>query len=125
MLPLLPALILLLLQGPSNFERLAVDGRLPAALEAIHRQMANTGSEQLSDRDQEALASLLASGIDSHFSHTFLALFHKSEARQQNPIVASKACTGWRRETADSPPPPDGFTRSQRTRDGPTHISIS
>lgn len=38
MLPILPILILLLL-GPANAERLAVEGRLPAALLAVHRAM--------------------------------------------------------------------------------------
>lgn len=35
MFPILPILILLLL-GPTNVERLAVEGRLPAALLAVH-----------------------------------------------------------------------------------------
>jgi hypothetical protein len=38
MFPILPILILLLL-GPANAERLAVEGRLPAALLAAHRSM--------------------------------------------------------------------------------------
>lgn len=38
MFPILPILILLLM-GPANAERLAVEGRLPAALLAVHRQM--------------------------------------------------------------------------------------
>jgi hypothetical protein len=38
MFPILPILILLLL-GPTNVERLAVEGRLPAALLAAHRSM--------------------------------------------------------------------------------------
>ena len=39
MFPILPILILLLL-GPANAERLAVEGRLPAVLLAFHRTMA-------------------------------------------------------------------------------------
>lgn len=39
MFPILPVLILLLL-GPANAERLAVEGRLPATLLAVHRAMA-------------------------------------------------------------------------------------
>ena len=38
MFPILPILILLLM-GPANAERLAVEGRLPAALLAAHRSM--------------------------------------------------------------------------------------
>jgi len=38
MFPILPILILLLM-GPANAERLAVEGRLPAALLAVHRSM--------------------------------------------------------------------------------------
>lgn len=41
MFPILPVLILLLL-GPANAERLAVEGRLPATLLAVHRAMAPT-----------------------------------------------------------------------------------
>ena len=119
MLPLLPALILLLLQGPSNFERLVVDGRLPAALEAIHRQMASSESEQLSDRDQQELASLLSGGIDSQLSHAFLALFKKHEPANQPRQVASNSQNS-RVPDLDLPHGPrDGFERSQRSRDGP------
>ncbi|GEM_PF-5821497 len=39
MFPILPLLILLLM-GPANAERLAVEGRLPPALLAVHRAMA-------------------------------------------------------------------------------------
>ena len=38
MFPILPILILLLM-GPANAERLAVEGRLPSALLAAHRAM--------------------------------------------------------------------------------------
>src|SRR4051794_16630366 len=76
MLPLLPALILLILQGPTNVERMALDGRLPAALDAIHRQMESSGSERaaLSRADGMAMASLLAISGDPHLSQALATL---------------------------------------------------
>ena len=122
MLPLLPALILLWLQGPSNFERLAVDGRLPAALEAIHRQMASSESENLSDRDQQELASLLAGGIDSQLSHAFLALFKKNKSAIQPRVLATDSISTPIPDQDSAKDPRDGYERSQRSRDGPSVI---
>ena len=66
MLPLLPALILLILQGPTNVERMALDGRLPAVLNAIHRQMEATPGERtaLSRADGVALVSAVYGSDD-------------------------------------------------------------
>ena len=119
MLPFIPALILLLLQGPSNFERLAMDSRLPAALEAIHRQMAEPGGSLLSEREEQALASLIAAGTNAHLTRALISFLWNdvdvaksldcSSTELRKPIIGS--CT--------SPPPQNGFSRSQRTRDGP------
>jgi len=119
MLPLLPALILLLLQGPSSFERLVVDGRLPAALEAMHRQMANPGSEKLSDRDQEVLATLLAASGDGPLNHSFFAYLLNREERNQAQVIVADESRAPIDLCGDSPPPQDGFERYARTRDGP------
>jgi hypothetical protein len=119
MLPLLPALILFLLQGPSNFERLAVDGRLPAALDAIHRQMDRPGIEQLSERDQETLASLLAAGLDTQFSNAFFAYLNRGNEHPHTPILASKELGRPILASRGVPPTQEGFERFQRSRDGP------
>jgi len=124
MLPLLPALLLLLLQGPSNFERLSVDGRLPAALEAFHRELAQPNKPQLSEQDENALASLLAAGIDVQLSQAFLALFQRSEIQPSRPAafqeepasIDSKDTLGNLQE---------GFSQCRRTRDGPAHGASS
>jgi hypothetical protein len=125
MLPFIPALILLLLQGPSNFERLAMDARLPAALEAIHRQMAEPGGSQLSEREEQALASLIAAGTNVQLTRALISfLWNGPETTSKSdpssielaiPVIGNNA----------SPPPQDGFERSQRTRDGPAILGAT
>jgi hypothetical protein len=119
MLPLLPALILMLLQGPSNFERFAVDGRLPAALEAIHRQMAMTGTERLSEREEQALASLIAAGSSAQLTRALMSFFWLDDEKPRLTTPISRDPSRPVACTCESPPPQDGFERSQRTRDGP------
>ena len=124
MLPLLPALILFLLQGPSNFERLAVDARLPAALEAIHRQMAEPGAAKLSEREEQALASLIAAGTSDQLTRALMSfLWRRDEVSpvKQSPRDASAAVV----RPGASPPPQAGFERCQRTRDGPAIIGAA
>jgi hypothetical protein len=122
MFPLFPALIFLLLQGPSNFDRLAFEARLPAALEAIHRQMAQPGAAQLSEQQEQALATLIASGSAAQISQ---ALFSFLWSNQDEPLVA-EAADLVRRQPAigpgESPPPSDGYAQCRRTRDGPLTI---
>jgi hypothetical protein len=70
MLHLVPALILLILQGPSGADRLPYHGRLPGALEALNARLARTenGVAKPAGRDA-SLASLLALGAhDPHWS---------------------------------------------------------
>ena len=124
MLPLLPALLLLILQGPSSVERMALDGRLPAALEAIHRQMESQDhkSPSVSKADEAMLASLLALSVDPQVSHALIKLLSLGEpALTRKPTIAIEA-------QAESPPPiaecdsavpVEGFAESQRSRDGP------
>lgn len=96
-----------------------MDARLPAALEAIHRQMAEPGGSQLSEREEQALASLIAAGTNVQLTRALMSfLWNGPETASKidpssfelaNPIIGSNA----------SPPPQDDFGRSQRTRDGP------
>jgi hypothetical protein len=119
MLPLLPALILLLLQGPSNFERLAIGARLPEALEAIHRQMSEPGSSVLTSSDEQALADLIATKSGAELTQALISfLCGRPEIVRERQDLAAFVHAGSFPE--QSPPPTsDGFARCQRSRDGP------
>jgi hypothetical protein len=117
MLPILPALILLLLHGPSNFERLATEGRLPAGLEAFHREI----EPAVANRDRAMLA-LLATR-DPQLSSALYALLRSEEPALQ-PVKRIKARAP-RVEiyAGEAPAPRDGFEECRRTRDGPLRIA--
>lgn len=121
MLPILPALILLLLQGPSNMERLARQGRLPAALDAIYRDGDRVELSR-SMQDQVVFASLLATH-DAHLSGALFALL----APEHEPIEPPLKAAPLERKSVvlpgDAPAPCEGFSRSSRTRDGPLSVA--
>lgn len=125
MLPLLPALLLLILQGPSSVERMALDGRLPAALEAIHRQMESQDhkSPAVSKAEEAMLASLLALSNDPQVSHALIKLLSLGEpAAMPRPSLAIEAQDESPPNSiaeGDSAVPVEGFAESQRSRDGP------
>ncbi len=125
MLPLLPALILLLLQGPSNFERLAVNGRLPAALEAMHRQMAQPGEVQLTRSEEQALASLIAGDSSVELSQALLHFLRFGAEKPQQTVIFEDPSPQPIIARGDSPPQQDGFSRFQRTRDGPATLGAA
>lgn len=127
MLPLLPALILLLLNGPANIERLAEGGALPAMLAAIQKRIDAPGSAQeaRSRADDVALASLLTLSSDPRISHALVRILvlgiKPSEVHDCEPPKLAE----------QSEPPPradslgqvqDGYLRSQRSRDGPATL---
>jgi hypothetical protein len=124
MLPLLPALILLFLQGPAGIERMAWNGQLPHAIDALHRQMA-TAPEKAGVAEEMVLASLLAASGDREMSRALcqlLAFIEPTPERTQAPIIANEA----------SPPipippalgdPRNGYYDCQRSRDGPFAIA--
>ena len=125
MLPLLPALILLLLQGPANIERMAGSGQLPAALHVLTRHIASS-SDRSSAADEVVLASLLAAGQDQQVSKALLHLLTLVEASEpERPRVRVLSDTDQPR----IPIPPSlgrlcsGFIHSQRSRDGPLWIA--
>ncbi|HVT13414.1 MAG TPA: hypothetical protein VHE55_14200 [Fimbriimonadaceae bacterium] len=121
MLPLLPALILLLLQGPANVERMAGSGQLPGALQALHRQMASTPSETCK-AEEVVFASLLAVSSDKDMSRILLRLltFIEPPDAERTPIPAS-----FEESSPPAPIPPslgapqDGYFDCRRSRDGP------
>jgi hypothetical protein len=124
MLPILPALLLLILQGPSSIERLAHEGRLPEALQAVSRQleMQDNGSERSKDAEAAVLASLLAMGSDPDLSH---ALFQLLSLDQLDAPPTHSSNADLRVEPPDIPTYeisriPDAFRTCGRTRDGPS-----
>ena len=121
MLPILPALILLLLQGPGNVERMALDGRLPAALQALQRHVDSPQAKQLACEEVVALASLLAVTGDPGFSKAIYAILNSDGEPKAEPRI-------WLQPEDESPPPcvpraigreRDAFYSAQRSRDGP------
>jgi hypothetical protein len=121
MWPLLPALILLLLQGPANVERMALDGRLPAALEALQARMPD---QDVSARGQAvALASLLAVSGDPQLSHALFALLRippqVAATEQPKAVKPLEEPTGPPLVPKSLGSSQAGFLKLQRSRDGP------
>ncbi len=125
MLPILPALLLLILQGPSTIEVMASEGRLPAALQAVSRRLESQDQRigNLEEVDAAVLASFLAIGNDSDISRVLFHLLALETFTEPKPEVGTP-------ELADeeSPPPifcaetprfPDAFVACRRSRDGP------
>lgn len=125
MLPILPALLLLILQGPSSIEKMALDGRLPAALEAVSRQMEArdhlTGGS--SEADAAVLASLLALSGDPDLSHALFQLLaiepSIGKVTQTQKIEPDDQITPVPIDSQAGQSLPEGCLKSQRSRDGP------
>jgi hypothetical protein len=115
MFPILPVLLLLLFSGPANIERMAVEGRLPAAIEAIQRLDAPPS-------EREAYASLLAASKDPDFAKAIFTLLTWSRAETLGSVPRVEA--GYVAiAIGESPPPRQGFSTSQRSRDGPVVVA--
>lgn len=126
MLPILPALLLLILQGPSSIERMALDGRLPAALEAVTRQLEgqNHRSTSVEKADAAVLASLLAFSSDPGLSHALFQILNLDRPvdTTRTSLVGIDESDSDRNPTvfADKPHSiPDGALECRRSRDGP------
>lgn len=121
MLPILPALILLLLQGHSNLERLAREGRLPMGLDAIYRDVDQPELARSMASDS-VFASLLASR-DAQLSSILSVLLGPSKPQEPSRSVAPseepRAATPSVKFEALHP----GFAKGSRTRDGPSRIA--
>lgn len=118
MLPLLPALLLLLLQGPSNVERLAQDGRLPEALNSLNRQMAvSMGAADL------AMTSLLSVSNDASLAHALATLLSSGEpappAKSSSPIRPISLIGPILQGRTGCGCLDEGYAQACRTRDGP------
>ena len=125
MLPILPALLLLILQGPSSIEKMALDGRLPAALEAVSRQMEaqDHRSGSIERADATVLASLLALSGDPNLSHALIQLLSLDQGFTcpggEPPIRQEESIERGRVESDPVPIRPQPCLDSQRSRDGP------
>ncbi len=120
MLPILPALLLLLLSGSTKMDR-AVAACLPGGLEALHRTCA---AKPIGDaaKAERLWASLLALKVGPAEMGRALAALMAIDAATASPATPAA-------ETAERvlqppnagkhPKRHDGWTRSCRTRDGP------
>jgi hypothetical protein len=113
MLPILPALLLLLFQGPAHFERSLGLGRLPAEVQHLHHSGSRT--------DSEAIAQLIAAGNDPELTQALFAIFRWID-RPAEPAPVSAPIQNRPTVAIDAEPPgrlAQGFAHSARTRDGP------
>lgn len=124
MFPLIPALILLLLHGPANFEKLAETGRLPASLAVFQREAAHGPQEAEAARQdvsRRALATLIAASGNRELTQAFASMFvdalpAPAAPEEARPVTCEPAVVFF-----DEGPPPvsEGFSRFVRSRDGP------
>jgi hypothetical protein len=120
MLPILPALLFLLLHGPSNVERLAQEGRLPAGLEGMRRETAQVAATP--DRRSQAAMVAMLSSHDPCLTQALIELFRPDEPEPVAPPVAQTI----RPATPIEPlvrSIADGFSECRRSRDGPGVIA--
>ncbi|MEZ0327005.1 MAG: hypothetical protein ACAH95_13980 [Fimbriimonas sp.] len=113
MLPILPVILLLLLQGPANVERMALQGRLPAVIEAIQRMDAP-------QNEKEAFVSLLAASQDAELTHALFSILKWTEpaatvTAKPLSIEPTFVAIEPRQRMALS----GGFVKGNRSRDGP------
>lgn len=121
MLPLLPALILLLLQGPAGIERMAWNGQLPGAIDALHRQISE-GPDGVAAAENAVFASLLAVSSDRSMSRALLQLLayvDVSTPETSAPILASEECGPPITVPPSLGSPDEGYFTCRRSRDGP------
>ena len=130
MLPLLPALILLLLKGPAGLERLAWDGQLPhqlraSALDALHRQIARSPEKT----DGRVFASLLAARGDKDMSLALLRILSCAAPIEPEPTLSHVPVQDAIAPRIDVPSrlgtPQDGYFACRRSRDGPAALTGS
>ena len=128
MLHVVPALILLIFQGPSGADRLPCHGGLPAVLEALNAQLQPTPRDTATTSSRHAaIASLLALGAkDPHWSAAIARFLDGTGFAAASPVPAEVSVgqrhTGAAVRILDPCPrvqrPP--FVTSSRFRDGPS-----
>ncbi len=127
MFPLIPALILLLLHGPSSFERLAETGRLPAALAVLHRQaISETAHSDLDKEDvsRRVLASFIAASGVRELSEAFASMFLARDSRSNERVAVLPGELEDSARVVEQPSARlhSGFLRAVRSRDGPLSV---
>jgi hypothetical protein len=115
MLPILPVILLLLLQGPANVERMALQGRLPAAIEAIQRMDAP-------QNEKEAFVSLLAASQDPELTHALFSILKWTEPAEPKVVSVPEEPTFVPIEPPHEVALRGGFSKSNRSRDGPALV---
>lgn len=128
MLPLLPAILLLLLNGPAGLDGVARDACLPEAIKALHRQIGESKDTEpkrallKSIESELILASLLAGTSDTDLSKAIseLLLLVSLDApppKQAPPEEPAKEQTGFiePQQVRLSL----GYCHTARSRDGP------
>jgi len=123
MFPLLPALLLLLLQGPTNLDRGVQQGAWPSPVRSVQQ---NPARHEMAE--QEALVSLLALlgnpelGDQAQLEEALCALLSTPITVQTAPVFGAEQVGKTSIRAAGTSTPRDGFVRAQRTRDGPADI---
>lgn len=115
MLPFLPALLLLLIQGPSSFDCWVRSGHCPEGFAALQRCTA-TGDARESELAIESLRRLASEGdVASALQWIFARL-------DTEPAAIPASATPVDREPIGHPvlgQVPDGYSGANRSRDGP------
>ncbi len=121
MLPFLPALILLFLQGPSSPERTSAHMRTGEAVRAI--QLAATHRSLGSISSRTALASWVAASQDPDVAQALIELFQAIQSPKapiQNLPAEMHPATFFETPAKTGL---DALRRLQRSRDGPASIA--
>lgn len=132
MLPLIPALLLLAMHGPSGLERLNHEGKLPKAIRVLERVLASVElrtvdkkTSLLEGETERALRSLSVIAAHPEFSKALWELFERSFSLAD----ISPATELFQIQDSDVPDSGrmnralesnrDGYLQSRRTRAGP------
>ncbi|HVL38368.1 MAG TPA: hypothetical protein VM328_03155 [Fimbriimonadaceae bacterium] len=133
MFPILPAILILLLQGPGSIDRLAESGRLPSALQALHSRLdtpsaaGGLGAFQGAGGER-VLSCLLAlgSGNTGGFQATLSLLLGLSVDATEPREWSPPSLEGIHPDPVHFEPfiaeLAPGFVPGARTRDGPVHL---
>lgn len=94
MFPILPILILFLL-GPTNVERLAAEGRLPAGLLAIHlAHVAPIRATVVAPEEESELSAVTRQSGFSAPEDEIVRLYEYAAIRRDNPACPTRAGPG-------------------------------
>lgn len=127
MLPIVPALLILLLQGPAGLERLAVGGQLPEALARLNSTAPAGGvggAGKVESGPSRTLAALSALQQTNRDFAAALQLLLNAAAAALQPEIADSEPTACAEPTGRCSQeilrkPSDGFLCVARSRDGP------